>query len=69
MNEDETKSTVGGLFSLEAIAARWQVSRGTAQRILAQANAKPLFLTGVRRGVRRYARIDIERVERATQAK
>jgi len=58
----------GELASLDQVARRWCVSRATAQRILERANAKPLFLSGAQRGVRRYRWADVLAVELQAQA-
>lgn len=59
----------GELVSLDWVARRWCVSRTTAQRILEGAQARPVFLSGAQRGVRRYRRADVIEVELQARAK
>lgn len=57
------------LVPLDWVAKRWSVARSTAQRILERAGAKPFFLSGAVRGVRRYRRVDVQRIETAAQSR
>lgn len=57
------------LVSLDFLASRWQVSRSTARRILDLADAKPYFLSGATRGVRRYCLRDILQIEQESQVR
>ena len=61
--EPETK-----LVSLDWVADRWSVSRTTARRILENANVIAFFLSGAPRGVRRYRKLDVERLEAAASS-
>ncbi len=66
----KTKALIDGdgLVSLGWVASRWSVARATAMRILERNGARPLFLSGEVRGVRRYYREDVERIEAASRA-
>lgn len=55
----------GRFVGADEIAARWSVSRSTAVRILEQVQLPCLYLSGMKRGVRRWNLDDVVRYEQA----
>ena len=67
VSKDDKQSSPSRLLGLTEIAGRWSTSRTTAQRALDQGGVRPLFLTGKKRGIRRYRESDVLAFERARQ--
>lgn len=53
----------GRLVSPDELARRWSVSRSTVIRVLDSAGISAVFLSGAKRGVRRYRMSDISAYE------
>lgn len=61
--DEQQREKHSQLVALGDIAARWRVSRSTAERILSHAGAEVFFLSGAPRGVRRYRLCEVEAIE------
>lgn len=55
--------------SADWVAMRWSVARATAVRVLERAGVAVFFLSGAQRGVRRYRRADVVRVESEAESR